>query len=78
MGVFPEDVRVLNLNSEVIHRFFLELFMVIFDFLDYFRDLIVDISFLTHLRANFFSRVHDGCVVSVSEMGADLRKRQIR
>jgi hypothetical protein len=78
MVVFPEDVRVLNRNSGVIHRFFLELFMVIFDFLDYFRDLIVDISFLTHLRANFLSRVHDRCVVPVSKVSADLRKRQIR
>ena len=55
-----------------------KLFVVVFYFLNYFRDLIVDISFLTHLRANFLSRVHDCRVVPVSKMGANLRKRQIR
>jgi hypothetical protein len=64
----------MRLILEVIHRFSLKLFVVIFDLLNYFRDLIVNISFFPHLRANFLCGIHHCCVVSVPKVSSNLRK----
>lgn len=50
------------------HKEFLKLFVVVFDLLDDFRHLVVDVPFLSHLRAYFFGRIHDCRVVPVTEL----------
>jgi len=44
----------------------------IFDLLNYFGDLVVDISALTHHATDFFGGVHNRRVVTITEVVADL------
>ena len=51
--------------------------MVVFNLLDYFRDLVIDIAPLSNLRTDLFGGIHHGGVVSITKMHADLWQRQV-
>ncbi len=45
----------------------------ILDFLNDFRDLVIDIAALSHLLADLLGRIHNRGVVSITEIHADFR-----
>ena len=49
----------------------------IFDSLNDFRHLVVDVASFPHLLADLLGCIHNCCVVAVTEIHADFRQRQI-
>jgi len=54
-----------------------QLFVVVFYFLNYFRNLIVDVSLLTHLSTYLFGRIHDSRVVSIAKVRSYFWERHV-
>ena len=49
--------------------------MIILDFHNDLRHLVIDVALFSHLSAYLFGGIHDSRVVPVSEMGPNFRKR---
>ncbi len=49
----------------------------IFDSLNDFRHLVVDVASFPHLLTDLLGRIHNCCVVAVAEVHADFRQRQV-
>ena len=50
---------------------------VVFDFLDDFRHLVVDVAPLAHLLADFLGRVHNRCVIPIAEVEPNFWQGQV-
>ncbi len=49
----------------------------ILDFLNYFRNLVVDIAAFSHLLTDLLGRVHHSGVVAIAKIHTDFRERQV-
>ncbi len=50
----------------------------ILDFLNDFRNLVVDVAALPHLLTDLLGGIHNRGVVSITKIHADFRQRQVR
>lgn len=68
MDSFPQKKAVLSTGLSA----------GILDFLNDFRDLVVDIASPPHLLTDLLGRIHNRGVVSITEIHADFGQRQVR
>ncbi len=54
-----------------------DLTVVVLDFLDDFRNLVVDIAAFSHLLTDLLSGIHNCCVVSVTEIHTDFGQGEL-